>query len=133
MTDNPHLTITLTGARPIKILRADWPIIAEATEHLWEGEHEFQSHRHSRASLRVRQHADGRAIVYGAYHYETQWQGERSYSVRGGDALHAGDEIADAIASVARDLAGRIWEDRFGLDMIELGQKCMADLPAVEV
>jgi len=143
---NPYLTITLTGARPVKILKADWPVIAEATERRWEGQYEFQSFTKSKMSLRVRQHADGRAIVYGAYDHEDAGS-QRGRTIRGGIKLAAGGflehpddlpqadgrDLPDAIASVARDLAERIGEEHFGLDMVELGHECVANLPAVEV
>lgn len=131
--ENPYLTITLTSARPVKILKADWPIVAEATERGWDGEHEFQSFRSTKAAIRVRQHADGRAIVYGSYHHESQYQGERGVEVRGGMLLDAGADIVAAIEEVAAGLADRIGDGHHGIDMVELGHGCVAHLPAVEV
>src|SRR6266705_5049674 len=64
-------TITLTDRPPVTIREDDWPVIARAD--WWEGEYEFQSNR--TAKLRVREHADGRRIIYGVA--TSQWQGER--------------------------------------------------------
>jgi hypothetical protein len=66
-------TITLTGRRPVTIDEDDWPLIARASGDDYGG---LDRARHQQASdqgeldeysLRVRQHADGRAIVYGTY------------------------------------------------------------------
>ena len=89
-------------------------------------------------ALRVRQHADGRAIVYGSYSYDTQFQGARNKEVRGGLMLDAPLDgvtldLADAIQRVAEELAERIGDEYFELDMVELGQQCIANLPALQV
>lgn len=144
-TTSKALTITLTGRAPIKIRVDEWPEIASATERRHDGEIESQANRISKAAIRVREHADGRTIVYGSYSYDTSWQHESSREIRGGLLLdpHAGSYIAivakgktpliDAIEDVAEQLSERVGEEYFGLDMVELGQQCMADLPAVEI
>jgi len=55
------ITITLSERRPIEIVVADWPRIARARWH--SGEHEYQASEI--AHITVREHADGRRIVYG--------------------------------------------------------------------
>jgi hypothetical protein len=143
---NPYLTITLTGARPLKILKADWPVIAEATDSAHDNQYESQANRKSKMSLRVRQHIDRRTIVYGAYSYDTDWQNGRNLEIRGGEmidcsAVRAGQmldaaaiaDIPAAIRRVAEQLAGRIGKEYFGLDILELAHECTANLPAVEV
>ena len=112
---NEHLTITLTGRAPVRIRKADWPIVAKAAH--WDGEIEAQANRH--AQLIVRQHADGRAVVYGIY--TTLWQGERDR--RGGQLLQAGADLVSAIYAVAQAM-------EFDED---LAQRTIADLPAVEI
>ena len=55
-------TITLTDRAPVQIDEAVWPRIAYATRH--DGEVECQANH--KWHLTVRQHADGRRIVYGS-------------------------------------------------------------------
>ena len=59
MTDT--LTIPLSERRPVQIDKSEWPLIASADWHA--GEHKSQASEV--AYLRVRQHADGRTLVYG--------------------------------------------------------------------
>lgn len=141
MTDSKKLTVTLSGRPPVRIAVDDWPIIAEATDRNWEGEFEFQSFRTSKASIRVRQHSDGRAIIYGSYSFDTHFQDGKCIELRGGELLDC-DAAADrlrvvrAIEDVAEQLAERLAHaggDRFGMDMTELGQQCVADLPAEDI
>jgi hypothetical protein len=63
-------TITLTNRAPVEIVDDHWLVIAEARAH--DGMIAVQANR--RWWMKVRQHVDGRVIVYGAY--LTQWQGE---------------------------------------------------------
>jgi hypothetical protein len=115
MSDNQKLTITLTGRTPVTITKEKWPVIASA--HTWDGQYDFQSFRHWH--LKVRQHKDGRAIVYGVHTSAHQGESDR----RGGEMLDTGANIPDAIQRVAESL-------EFSPLMAE---QCIADLPAVEV
>jgi len=111
---NEYITVPLTGRRPVRILEADWPVVAEAK---WpRGPLAFQADRKRR--LRVRVHADGRAIVTGEY--ETRWQGERSYA--GGECVDAGADIPQAIQRVAREMG-----------MEDLAEDCIGKLPPVTI
>lgn len=107
-------TITLTDRAPVKIWDDEWPIIAEASNH--DGQVESQANR--RKWIKVREHADGRRIVYGRY--STQFQHER-------DA--AGGALTDAAGTVAaiRAVADEVIDDA------QLGDECIADLPAEEI
>lgn len=132
------LTITLTGRPPVTVAVDDWPLIAEATEHRWDGEYEHQASRKSKAAVRVRRHEDGRAIVYGAYSHDTQWQSEYCHEFRGGQLVESADSaaIVEAVEDVAEQLAERVAHmggDRYGIDLVEVGQRCIADLPAEEI
>ena len=130
------LTITLTGRPPVRVIVGDWPVIADAKEREWEGEHEFQAFRRSRAAIRVRRHADGRVIVHGSYVYDANSTTERSHQFRDGVVLEADGDIVQAIQEVARELDDRVQSvggDRFGVDMLELGRGCIADLPAEDM
>lgn len=108
------LTITLTGRAPVRIRRADWPVIASAAYH--DGADDSEANRRWR--LTVRQHADGRVVVYGVY--ASSWQGERD--CRGGELVAPGEDIAEAIYRVADHLGFR-W----------LADDAIADLPAEEI
>ena len=107
-------TITLTDRPPVKISEDAWPVIAEG--RWWEGQYDFQAHRDG--WLKVRQHADGRTLVYGAYN--TAYQTE--HDLRGGELLREGDDIAAAINRVAETCRAT-----------ECAAKCIADLPAEEL
>lgn len=84
-------TITLTDRAPVEIVDSDWPIIAQARHH--DGVIEVQATR--KWWMKVRQHADGRVIVYGAH--LTQWQGE--VDRRDGEVL---DEIRMPATATSR-------------------------------
>jgi len=108
-------TITITGRRPVKIVESEWPVIAAAKDY--DGQIEFQANRSW--VVRVRQHADGRAIVYGVF--ESRWEGERG--LRGGELLDADGDIVGAIRTVS-DAIGA--SDR-------VARECIANLPAEEI
>lgn len=114
-TESKTRTITLTGRAPVRINDADWPVIASARS--WDNEHEFQANRTWR--INVRQHEDGRALVYAVH--TTQFQGEADR--RGGQLLESGADIAAAIERVGSDC-----------DIPEsVIRECIADLPPVEI
>lgn len=134
------LTITLTGARPIRIVKDAWPIIASAEDNWFDGEHECQANRKKSWKLIVRQHqGDGRTIVYGIYTYTTNFRAESSAATRGGEMLTVegatDEEIGDteaiiaAIYWVAEDMETRSGEEAFA----RLAHVCIADLPAAEI
>lgn len=109
--------ITLTDRPPVLITESEWPEIASASAH--DGEVEAQAIRTWR--MKARQHADGRAIVYGvrtsAYPTEPTW--------RGGELLPAGDgrSIVEAIRRVGED----------GDMPDNVIRECVADLPPEEL
>ena len=118
-------TITLTGRPPVTIIEADWPILADAQDSDHDNQHECQANRRWKWLIRVRQHFDGRALVFATYSYSTQYQGERDVSARHGDMLPVGataDDICRAIASVASRMPGDRWDT--------LAAECVADMPA---
>ena len=114
-TEAKTRVITLTDAQPVRVREDLWPIIASARD--WDGEHESQAFR--RWYLTVRQHADGRSIVYGRY--TTQWQGEANRV--GGERLSASADIPAAIRRVG---------EHVGVSdaMID---SCVADLPVQDI
>ena len=142
--DNPYLTITLTGKPPVKITKDDWPVVASAQDKEWDNRYEFQANRTATWKLTVRQHADGRTIVYGVYSYSSQYQGESCRDLRGGEMLTVADATADcvgdtapiiaAIFRVAAELEARMPEGQWTTGIFpRLAHECTADLPAVEI
>jgi len=109
------VTITLTGRRPVEVDDDEWPIIARASWHngqtQWDAEH-FQE-------LIVREHEDGRAIVYGVF--RSPLPGERDR--RGGELVPPDGDIPEAIYRVAEHLGLFPW----------LPKQAIADLPAEEL
>lgn len=125
-------TITLTNRQPVKINEAEWPVIAVGSDRWHDGgQIESQANRRKKCSIRVRQHADGRAIVYGTYEYESAWQGERDVTERAGVLLEDADaDLADAINGVMDTLAELSDDEDF---VGRVARECIADLPAVEI
>ena len=133
--DNPHLTITLTGRPPVKVTKEQWPVLASAGDSWHDGQVECQANRKASWKLTVRQHTDGRSIVYGVHDYETHWQNEQGHNVRGGEVLDAGADIPEAIRRVSAELEGRLSDQGpWGQGVFpRLAHECTADLPAVEI
>jgi hypothetical protein len=85
------IVISLTGRPPVRISIGRWPLASEATHRL------HHDGAHVDIYVRVRQHADGRTIVYGRYHDGHEWQ-------RAGYLLPAGRDIPAAVSSVTAQL-----------------------------
>lgn len=132
--DNPKLTITLTGRKPVTITKDQWPIIAEAGDKNWDNQYEFQANRTWDYDLKVRQHEDGRALVYGIYRYDTHFQNESCAGIRGGEMV-AADEVIPAIQRVGKWMADNLPSDHADEAEIfhRLVNECIADLPAEEL
>lgn len=119
-------TITLTDRAPVTIVEAEWPEIASGryqtpTSIISGGDGTVTT-----IAIRVRQHADGRAIVYGTDHRT----GADGYTSRAGQYLvfGGGDLIADAIHAVGQDLCTQAGSDC--ADIQRAVRACLADLPA---
>jgi len=123
-------TITLSGKPPIRIREDDWPVIAHGTYEWFDNRYRSQAFRTTDLDVRVRQHADGRAIVYGVYDYSTAWQGERSNVQRVGDVVDAGGDLVAAIQRVGSDLVDRGVDASTVRDVVN---ECIATLPAQEL
>jgi len=110
--DDGYLTITLTGRAPVKIVKKDWPVVAEARD--CDGETEGTSDH--RWALRIRRRYDSNAsLVYGTWRSEV---GEPDR--RGGELVPSGGDECAAVIRVAEYLG-------FGR---ELADRCIARLPA---
>jgi len=128
-------TITLTNRPPVRIREDAWPVIAHGRYHDYNGQYEFQATQHWRADVYVREHADGRAIVYGTYSYETAFLDEPDFWARAGETIAPGGDLVEAIRRVgttlteAADEAGRDYRAHIAAAV----RGCIADLPAEEL
>ena len=126
-TESKTRTITLTDRPPVKIREDEWPIIASATDDSGDG-NDYARYQQARMrgeldcySLRVRQHEDGRAIVYGVLDAASAYTGSESY--RGGELLDPGGDLAATVR--------RVGESCHLPDSVI--RECVADLPAVDI
>jgi hypothetical protein len=111
------IKIAMSERRPLSIVADDWPLIAHADRH--DGKVACQANHEW--SIRVREHADGRRIVYGYLRSGNGgtyagWRG-----AEGGFMIPAGDE--DGTIRAIRRVGGII-------DDNGLADECIADLPA---
>jgi hypothetical protein len=123
----PKRTITLTDRRPITINEEDWPVVAKATGDSYSS-NDYSRYQQSlsrgeldKYSIRVRQHEDGRAIVYAVFDAASAWTG--SEDRKGGELLASGADLVEAIRRVGAD--SNIPDS--------VVRECVADLPAEEV
>ena len=129
-TETKTIQITMSERRPLKINPEHWPIIARADRH--DGKIEFQANRVWR--IIVRQHADGRRLVYG-------WLGRGNGGMpidwrgaAGGFVVEPARRIStepsfpndDATIRAIRRIGGIIEDEQLAAD-------CIADLPAEEL
>ena len=121
-TTDKQRTVTLTDRPPVRISEGTWPVIASTHHRPGSMRNGTPVPDYETDSLRitVRQHADGRTIVYAVVDAATVWTGTQDS--RGGELLDAGADIAAAIRRVG---------ERNGCDSIV--DECIADLPAEEL
>lgn len=128
-------TITLTGRPPVRINEDNWPVIAKGKGDWFENrEIPCQSNAEEHAWIRVRQHSDGRAIVYGGYTSDSRWQGTTPVSARAGELCYAAD-ILYTIRLVARTLRERAGGgDDYPQRVIDAAERATVDnLPAEDL
>lgn len=137
-TNRKQRTITLTDRRPVKIYEDEWPVIAHGQYRDHDNQYEFQANRKWKCDIRVRQHADGRTLVYGVYDYDTEVQNERGFTARAGlllDGARPTARIPEAIRTVGATIAAAATEAGHdaGAHISAVARKCIAALPAVEL
>jgi hypothetical protein len=118
MTD--RITIPLSGRRPVSIDRAEWPTVARAKD--WRGG-SVECQANETFDVRVRQHADGRAVVIAD---RDRGPGGMPLGYRGGYSARlvaAGGDVAQAVTLCAAEA---------GIDP-SVAANCIADLPAEEL
>jgi hypothetical protein len=120
-------TITLTDHAPVKIREDEWPVVAIAKT--WTGGNGVECQANEEMSIRVREHADGRRIVYGV---RQAGPGGMAIGYRGA----AGGSLVPAVGGKA-DQGGTVKAIRMVadevIDDVQLGDECIADLPAEEI
>lgn len=141
-TETKTLTITMSERRPLKIDPELWPVIADAKRH----DNAIKSQANNVWTIRVREHADGRRLVYGSHEAGQggQYAGFRErhagYLVDVDTVVEGHGSPADMRRAYAARDAKRDDETirairRVGgvIDDDQLAAECIADLPAEEV
>lgn len=132
-TETKTRTITLTDRPPVRIREDQWPVVAQASGDSYRGDvgrHE-QARRQGEIdtySIRVREHDDGRAIVYAVLDAAIAAWGHPAggESARCGELLPVESTITDYVAAIRRVGAD------CGLPESVI-RACIADLPAEEI
>ena len=125
--ETKSILIKLSNKTPVKIQENEWPIIAHGNYKDYDNQFRFQANRATDLYVKVRQHIDGRAIIYGRFHYSTNFQNERDNSQYAGYVIDAGDDIIETIQRVGRNLIERLVDPCLVRDVIN---QCIEDLPA---
>lgn len=140
MTDKlttDKLTIALTGRPPVTVIKDNWPIIASAADRWFDSEYRSQSFRTTDWRITVRQHQDGRAIVYARYDHYTQYRHERNHRQYAGVLMPAGctpQQICHTIGDVCEMISAM--EHRSEEDARQwrtLCSECIEDMQAEEL
>lgn len=129
-------TITLTGRPPVSINEDNWPVVASASDKDYDNEYEFQANRISKWFIGVRQHEDGRAIVYATYSHTSAWQKERDYAAKRGVLLSSScshEDICAAIREVCCDIQDAEHAGNDASRWQSLSHECQADMPAEQL
>jgi hypothetical protein len=132
------ITITLTNRRPVRINEDHWPYIAEGQWDDHDGQIRAQANREWHLWICVRQHADGRALVYGGYEYSSNFERERGFTAHAGvmlpGLLATPDRICTTIVDVGKTLADRLGDAKGNaaegwahVNAVVSG--CIADMP----
>lgn len=129
-TTTKKITIALSDARPVKIDPAAWPVIAKDAWH--SGEYAFQSF--DSAWIKVRQHSDGRTLVYGFAGDGAGGSRPNRADISAGYLIPAGDD--DGVIRAIRRVAGALTACDCGpssADCDALAISVIGDLPSVEI
>ena len=114
--------ITLGGRAPVLIVNAEWPKIASAVEF----DSIYEANAHTVWTITVREHGDGRRIVYGT-------------ALAGPNGAHLGFKeyrtgtILHKVGSIDHDTIRAIAECATLIGTQKLSQSCIANLPPVEL
>jgi len=120
-TAGDRITITMSERTPVKISLIEWPIVARADRH--DGKVECEANH--LWTIRVREHRDGRRIVYG---WMRAGNGGVPIGWRGSDGGYLVAPVAgrpddeETVRSIRR-VGGIIGDDG-------MAAECIAELPA---
>lgn len=120
--------VTLTSKPPVRINGHEWEVQAWAEDEQRAGQDKSMSR------LVVRQHRDGRALVYGIYIFSTLSPVISNCSIRGGELVvpdHG--TVVDAIFQVGKWIEEQRPKDHVGRGFRILAHECIANLPAVDI
>jgi len=121
MTTTDKIRITMSERRPLSVSKSEWPVIAKADWHDGQIKYQANTERH----IRVRQHADGRRIVYGFQEPGNGGQFAGTRNPQAGFLIDAGAPENETVRAIRR--VGGILEDD------QLADECIANLPAEEI
>lgn len=121
MSKTKIITITLTGAPPVRIDPAAWPVVAKA--HWFSGSIEVQANYVR--WIKARRHVDGRTIVYGCYYAGPGGAPVTFRGASGGFLVPADADTAQLVRAI-RGVGDLI-------DMPELAEECIHELPPVDL
>ena len=128
-SDEGKILIILSNRAPVRVCHDEWPIIAHATET--RQERDGDPGTIARYKLYVRQHSDGRAIVYGSYALSSASRWARHYDA---GLLSRSEEIPATIEAVATDLERLSDADPWDHQVFPgLARRCIASLPPVDL
>ncbi len=127
-----YRTIVLTDSAPVKIIQEDWPVIAHGHHYSFGGQFDFQANEKLEINILVKQHADGRTLVYGCYDFSTNWAARDDVCHRAGylypDALSP-DQLIRTIKKVGAEIA-----DGADISTVsDIVRDCISELPAVDI
>ena len=77
--------------------------------------------------VRVRQHSDGRAVVYAVYDYDTHFQNEAGEAHKVGQLLDAGGDQPAAISGAADELIDRVADEDMHRHIRNSANECIAE------
>ena len=122
------IKITMSERRPLSIVEDEWPLIASADWH--NGQVECQANTIRR--IKVREHADGRRLVYGFARAGNGGQHAGTRNPEGGFLVSAKvgypvpSAVDDETVRAIRRIGGILGDDA-------LADECIADLPAEDL
>lgn len=128
MTDR---TITLTGRPPVAIAEGDWPLVANARDCQRDTEQYCDANSVSRWFIGVRQHRDGRTLVYATYKFTCNFGDD--VNIRRGVLLNAGSDPIKAVETVCAQMRSAAHYGNDASRWDELEHECIADFPAVAI